>query len=218
MPSARASSSAAASACGGDAVAEVDVRQAGRREGRVVHRGREASDRRDRRGRRTVVPARGVPSPSAVARRASDASRHGGCGRSAGTCGRLARRLSAERGLRRREPRDRHAERRAGHVVEPDARGRSATERGSPPCSPQMPSLSSGSRLPALARRRSASARRRPPWSSDANGSCGKIPLSTYVGQEARRRRRATAPKRRLRQVVGAEREEVGRRARSRRR
>src|SRR5260221_13263771 len=33
---------------------------------------------------------------------------------------RFARGLLAERGLRRREPRDRHAERRAGHVVEPD--------------------------------------------------------------------------------------------------
>src|SRR5258707_5575403 len=33
---------------------------------------------------------------------------------------RFARGLLAERGLRRGEPRDRHAERRAGHVVEPD--------------------------------------------------------------------------------------------------
>ena len=49
----------------------------------------------------------------------------------------------ARRRLRGGEARDRHAEGRARHVVEP-ARSQKAIDAGSPPCSPQMPTLSSG--------------------------------------------------------------------------
>ena len=78
--------------------------------------------------------------------------------------------IAGERGLRlgqrrvgRREPRDRHAERRAGHVVEADPVAEARPRSGSPPCSPQMPSLRSGLRRAAPLDGRSRRARRRPP-------------------------------------------------------
>ena len=82
-----------------------------------------------------------------------------------------------QRGLRRGEPRDRHPEGRAGDVVHSRAGRRSATAPGSPPCSPQMPSLRS-----CRVRRPSSQAISislpTPAWSSTWNGSSSMTPCS----------------------------------------
>ena len=84
--------------------------------------------------------------------------------------------LAAERRPAGLEPRDRHPERRAGDVVEPDL-VEEVDRRGSPPCSPQTPRCRSG-----LAARPSVAARRTsaptPSTSRDSNGETGNTPCS----------------------------------------
>ena len=124
---------------------------------------------------------------------------------------RVARRSSAcfarERGLGGGEAGDRHAVGRAGDVVEP-ARSQNATEAGSPPCSPQMPSLRSG----RVARPRSAAsgpARPRRPGRGVWNGSPWKM-LGLQVGVEELAGIVARQAQRHLGEIVGAEAEEGG--------
>ena len=113
-------------------------------------------------------------------------SLRGGASRGAPVAGRRTARLHAGRPLRQRrlgrgQPRDRNPVRRAGHVVEPDL-WQNAIERGSPPCSPQMPILRSGRAPRPLRGHRDQLA--------DAlliehlEGILGEIPRSTYSGRK----------------------------------
>ena len=89
----------------------------------------------------------------------------------------------AEGGLRGGQPRDRHAVRRAGDVVEADL-WQKMTLSGSPPCSPQMPTLRSGPGAPA-ALVADLINWPTPSWSSTWNGSRGRIFALDVDGQEA---------------------------------
>ena len=83
-----------------------------------------------------------------------------------------------------------------------------STDGGSPPCSPQMPTLRSGPRARARARPPSAPAGPRPPGRCDTNGSLRQDLLVDVLGQELAGvvAREAEGH---LRQVVGAEGEEL---------
>ena len=121
-----------------------------------------------------------------------------------------------DRGLRGREARERHAERRARDVVEAEA-WQKATERGSPPCSPQMPIFRSG----FAARPRSTAIRISSPTPSLVE-HLERVVLHHAVLEVAREELAlgvvARDAERRLRQVVRAEGEELARSRRSRRR
>ena len=178
----------------------------GRREGGVLHRRREAVRDRDRRGCRRRGSCR-------------ERRRHGSAPRrshvAAVGCHFFLRR---ERRLRRREPRDRHAVRRAGHVVEPDPvaeldRARIAAV------------LAADADLELRSRACGPSRRRSRISCADARRGRGATNGSSGEDAAARRRRAGTCPassrerpKRHLRQVVGAEGEELGVARRSRRR
>ena len=121
----------------------------------------------------------------------------------------VALRGAFEGGLGRGEAGDGNAERRAGNVVEADLVAERRSTVGSPPCSPQMPTLRSGRVLRPSFDGHAPSA-----WtmtgSSDWNGLYGRILSSTYLSRNLPSASSRLIAERHLGQVVGAEAEELG--------